>query len=395
MSELRFPQGFLWGAATAGHQIEGGNVNASMWPMEWAPNSFFAEPSGDACDSYHRYREDIALLSGAGLQAYRFSVEWSRIEPERGFYSRAALDHYRRMCEACREHGIEPWITLNHFTVPRWHTDLAGFANPDSVGWFRDYAAAVVGHLGDLVDHAMTFNEINIAYLLRETGVLPPRVIDSQSATGIPMMAVGETVRNMTDAHVAAREVCRDAGVKMGWTLAAPAFHALDGAEAAVAERRAVVIDPFLDVSANDDFVGLQTYTRNVIGPDGVVPPEDDGTLTETGWEAYPPAVAEATRYAGSRVDVPLYVTENGMATSDDARRIENTDGALRALHAAIDDGVDLRGYFHWSLLDNFEWVHGYAMHFGLIEVDRVSFERRPKPSLAWLGGVARANALS
>lgn len=126
MTERRFPDRFLWGAATAGHQTEGGNVNASLWPMEWAENSFFAEPSADACDSYHRYGEDIALLAEAGLKAYRFSIEWSRVEPERGFFSRAALDHYRRVCEMCHELDVEPWITLNHFTVPRWHTDCPG-----------------------------------------------------------------------------------------------------------------------------------------------------------------------------------------------------------------------------------------------------------------------------
>ena len=123
-----FPHGFLWGAATAGHQVEGGNVNADLWPMEWAENSTFNEPSGDACDHYHRYPEDIALLAELGLNAYRFSLEWSRIEPEPGFYSRAALDHYRRMIESCLNLGVTPVVTYNHFTVPRWMAGGGGWA---------------------------------------------------------------------------------------------------------------------------------------------------------------------------------------------------------------------------------------------------------------------------
>ena len=136
-----FPHDFLWGAATAGHQVEGGNVNADLWPMEWAPNSTFNEPSGDACDHYHRYPEDIATLAELGLNAYRFSLEWSRIEPEPGFYSRAALDHYGRMMESCLNHGVTPVVTYNHFTVPRWMAGRGGWSAPDAPERFADYAS--------------------------------------------------------------------------------------------------------------------------------------------------------------------------------------------------------------------------------------------------------------
>ena len=126
-SGTAFPDGFLWGAATAPHQVEGGNVNSDMWEMEWATPSIFAEPSGDACDHYHRYDEDIALMAELGFNAYRFGVEWARIEPEEGWFSRAELDHYRRMCAACVEHGITPVVTYNHFSFPRWFSRDGGW----------------------------------------------------------------------------------------------------------------------------------------------------------------------------------------------------------------------------------------------------------------------------
>src|ERR1700683_2371964 len=136
-----FPHGFLWGAATAGHQVEGGNVNADLWPLEWAEDSIFAEPSGDACDHYHRYPEDVATLAGLGCNAYRFSLEWSRIEPEPGYFSRAALDHYKRMVACCREHGITPFVTLNHFTTPRWFAGIGGWGDRGAADRFGRYAA--------------------------------------------------------------------------------------------------------------------------------------------------------------------------------------------------------------------------------------------------------------
>ena len=144
-----FPSGFLWGAATAGHQVEGGNVNADIWPLEWAEHSMFVEPSGDACDHYHRYPEDIALLAELGLNAYRFSLEWSRIEPEPGYVSHAALDHYRRMAETCLAHGVTPIVTYNHFTLPRWMAGKGGWHAPDAADRFAEFAARSTRHLGD------------------------------------------------------------------------------------------------------------------------------------------------------------------------------------------------------------------------------------------------------
>ena len=175
--------------------------------------------------------------------------------------------------------------------------------------------------------------------------------------------------------------------------MATQAYQPVDGGETVAAEYGASREDVFLDAATGDDWVGVQAYTRTKIGPDGPLPIPDDAERTLTGWEYYPPAVGDGIRNAWARAGVPVYITENGMATADDARRIHYTRGALEAVHACIADGVDVRGYLHWSLLDNYEWG-SYRPTFGLIAWDRETFERRPKPSLAWLGDVARANAL-
>ena len=161
-----FPGGFLWGAATAAHQVEGNNVNSDEWVLEHLKPSIFTEPSGDACDHYHRYGDDIALLAGLGFNTYRFSIEWARIEPEQGFFSRAELEHYRRMLAACHEHKLTPMVTFNHFTTPRWFAALGGWENPASVDLFVRYAERAARHLGDLIGLATTFNEPNLPRLL-------------------------------------------------------------------------------------------------------------------------------------------------------------------------------------------------------------------------------------
>jgi beta-glucosidase len=178
-----FPHDFLWGAATAGHQVEGGNVNADLWPMEWVPESTFNEPSGDACDHYHRYPEDIAALAELGFNAYRFSVEWSRIEPEPGFYSRAALDHYKRMIESCVNQGVTPVVTYNHFTVPCWMAGRGGWGAADAPQRFAAYAARVTEHVGDLLSWVCTLNEPNLMAMMRRTGVLAMGTGDRPAAT--------------------------------------------------------------------------------------------------------------------------------------------------------------------------------------------------------------------
>ncbi|MFK4762636.1 glycoside hydrolase family 1 protein [Microbacterium sp. ZW T5_45] len=415
-----FPADFLWGAATAGHQIEGNNVRSDIWAMEHVQPSPFAEPSGDACDSYHRYEEDIRLLAESGLNTYRFSIEWSRIEPEPGQFSRAELEHYRRMILACRARDITPVVTLNHFTTPSWFARHGAWGQAGAAGLFERYVRFTVGALRDDVDWWITFNEPNAGALLLATGSLPlgaaadelaeaQRALMTQFAAnvggtpGVATMAIPvlapEAVENVFTAHRQARTAIKELApaAKVGWSIAVHDFQAAPGGEARRDEILAQAIHPFWEAAREDDFVGVQTYTREVYGPDGRVASEPTEDTFLTGWEHYPPALGHTVAAAAAYTGVPVLVTENGMATADDEARIRYTRGALEGLTEAIDAGAEVLGYIHWTLIDNWEWHSGFAMTFGLIAVDRETFARTPKPSLAWLGSVAtsRGEALT
>ena len=389
---LTFPDGFLWGAATAAHQVEGNNVNSNWWVMEHTPGLPIAEPSGDAVDHYHRFAEDMRLLADAGLNSYRFSVEWARIEPERGVVSQASLDHYRRMIDTCLELGLEPVVTLMHFTVPRWMSEAGFWRSADAPDWFARYTELVLPILGSGVRYVCTINEPNIAAMLAG-GEDASNLV----AHGLPNPDL-HVADQLLASHRRSREVLASVpGILSGWTIATQDFIATDepGSAEKLREYGYPRDDWYLEQSAGDDFVGVQAYTRTFIGPDGPLPVAADAETTLTGWEYFPEAAADGIRSAWEKSGhAPVMVTENGIATADDARRIDYTRDSLRAIHKTIEDGIDVRGYLHWSALDNYEWASGYRPTFGLIEVDRKTFVRTPKPSLAWLGAVARRNAL-
>lgn len=386
-----FPDGFLWGAATAAHQVEGNNINSNWWVMEHDENTTMVEPSGDAMDHYHRYPEDMKLLADAGLNSYRFSIEWARIEPERGFVSRAELDHYRRMIDTARELGLDPTVTLMHFTVPRWFQRDGFWRAPDAADLFARYTETVLPIL-EGVEYVCTINEPNIAAMLAG-GEDAANLV----AYGLPNpdLAVADT---LLESHKRSAEILHSvSGIKAGWTIATQAFHS--SGEPGADERLREYGYPrdfwYLENSAGDDFVGVQAYTRTFIGPEGPKPVAKDVETTLTGWEFFPEALELGVRSAWELSGgTPILVTENGIATADDTRRVAYTDGALRGLHRAIADGIDVRAYQHWSALDNYEWASGYRPTFGLIAVDRETFVRSPKPSLGWLGEVARRNGL-
>jgi len=400
-----FPDGFLWGAATAPHQVEGGNVNSDMWEMEWATPSIFAEPSGDACDHYHRYGEDLALMADLGLNAYRFGVEWARVEPEEGYVSRAELDHYRRMCATCHEHGITPVVTYNHFSFPRWFARDGGWDGPQAADRFARYSESVTEHLGDLVPWVCTINEPNLIAMLMATRMAPVATRDDTEALVAPAPEAVDGPRSWPSPNIDAMRAAhrkafdsiksvRDT-IQVGWAPALVDLQAVPGGEERLAQVRPAAQLDWLDISRDDDFVGVQTYSRELVGPDGMLPAPDGAPTAQTGWKIYPDALGHTVRLAAERTGVPVLVTENGLATDDDTARRGYTEGALRGLAGAIADGVDVRGYLHWTLLDNFEWVAGFKVTFGLIAVDRTTFARTVKPSARWLGEVARANRLS
>jgi beta-glucosidase len=386
-----FPPGFLWGTATAAHQVEGGNWNNDWWAWEHTPGSPCQEPSGDACDQYRRYRDDLDLLARLGFRAYRFSLEWSRIEPEDGEISRAALEHYRRVCAACRERGIEPILTFHHFTTPRWLAARGGWAERATAERFARFSGIAARHLGDLVTRVCTLNEPNIvADFGYRWGLFPPGLRDPDLRLRVNDVFI--------DAHRRAVAAIRDAGctAPIGLTLAMQDYQAVDGGEVVRDQERCDMEDVYLEAVRGDDFLGVQTYTRVRYGPDGLRSPEPGVRLTEMGYEFWPEALEACLRRAAAMVPgVPLLVTENGIGTNDDAERIEYVERSLRGVLACLADGLDVRGYVYWSLLDNFEWAFGYRPKFGLVAVDRTSQARTPKPSAAWLGAIARGNALA
>jgi len=388
---ITFPEPFLWGTATAAHQIEGGNVNNDWWAMEHDPTSGCADVSGDACDSFNRYPEDIALIADLGLGAYRFSLEWSRIEPEEGEFSTVALDHYRRMAATCHEHGVLPVVTFHHFTHPRWLAAAGTWEALHAPDRFARYCERVTEHLGDLIGMACTLNEPNVVATMGwRFGIFPPRVRDRTRRDTVNAAMVA--------AHRKAVDAIRSGpgDFPVGMTVSMTDYQLQPGGEEWLERLRRPNEDVFLEATGGDDFIGVQTYTRMRVGPDGALGAEDGVGTTQMGYEVYPEALEATIRRAAEVTGgLPAYVTENGIGTDDDALRIEYVTRALAGVRRALDDGIDVRGYFYWSLLDNFEWVLGYGPTFGLFEVDRASFERRPKPSATWFGGVARANGLS
>ncbi len=400
---MRFPEGFLFGASVGAYQVEGGNTNTDWWWWEHQEGTPCIEPSGDACDFYHRYAEDIAMLAEFGLDTFRFGIEWARVEPAEGEFSAAELDHYRQMLAACHEHGVTPVLTFHHFTLPIWLHHQGGFTSPKFPDLFARYCDRAASRLGDLIGWACTINEPQglglSGYVL---GINPPGHrgdLDGARRAGEHLLEAHRRAAPAIRAHTKA---------PVGVTLALPDLQYEDGATPgdSIFEVESRINDQFLDAARDDDFIGVQTYTRIRIGPEGPRSPGADGTAisrelketeqtTQMGYEFYPQALGGAIRRAWrSTGGIPLLVTENGVATVRDQRRITYMDVALREVLASLDEGVDVRGYIHWSLLDNFEWAFGYGPRFGLISFDRQNFERHPKPSARWLGSVARTREL-
>lgn len=383
------PDGFLWGAATSAHQTEGNNVNNDWWKLE-QDTAAYIQASGDAVDSYHRYEEDMSLLADAGFNAYRFSIEWARIEPAPGQFSRAELAHYRRMIDTALRLGLTPVVTLHHFTHPRWLGAHEAWLRDDAADLFTRYVGEAASIL-DGVEWVCTINEPNV--LAVNHGALAEVAAGRPYPFGmLPDTKIGD---RLIEAHRAVAPLLRQAtGAKVGWTVANQALVPVPGAEAKHAEVQRIWEDMYLEPTRDDDFVGVQSYTSQLVDENGIVPHPEHPDNTLMGWAYRPDALEIAIRHTREVVgEVPIVVTENGIATPDDERRIAYTTSALQGVLNAVDDGVDVRGYLHWSLLDNAEWGR-WEPTFGLVAVDRETFERRPKPSLAWLGSVARANAL-
>jgi beta-glucosidase len=417
------PDHFFWGAATAAHQVEGNNTQSDFWVMEQTPGGMFKEPSGDACDHYHRYRQDIKLLADLGLNSYRFSIEWARIEPEEGVFSAEAIAHYRDVLLACQENGLTPMVTLHHFTSPRWLIAAGGWQDERTPERFAAYARRVSQELGDLLSYVCTINEANIGGVItltmnaqdrsRDKGetAAPVGVLEQELATpsmaiqnwsarvanqfGLepghfhPFLAIGQEARQVIlDAHKLACTAINPA-IRVGLTLALPDLQCAEGGEERLREVEQEVYLNYLAVLHHDDFLGVQTYSRSIIGPNGVLPAPAGAERTQMGYEFYPEAVEGTLRRVAQHLDLPLLVSENGLATDDDMRRVEYIRRAVEGLRRCLADGLPVFGYQYWSAFDNFEWMRGFEKRFGLISVDRQTQERTVKESGRFLGELA------
>ncbi len=408
----QFPRGFLWGASTAGHQVEGNNVTSDTWLMENVTPSVFAEKSGDACNSFELWAQDVDLTKALGLNSYRFSIEWARIEPEQGLFSVAMLDHYKRMIEGCRARGLVPVVTYSHFAAPRWFSAAGGWTNRQAPQLFARFCDRATRHLGAGIGHAVTLNEPNLLRLLKTVG-LPPQLWDAQramlaaaaKACGTAKFVAGNVAnpedfdtmqKIMIAAHKAGRDaikaVCPD--LPVGVSLAMFDDQAMPGGEAKRDAMRDDLYGAWTAAVRGDDFLGVQNYERVRWDANGKVKPSADGIRNWSGSEVWAPSLAGAVRYAHEATGVPILVTEHGVGTDDDTIRARFIPAALADLKKAMDDGVPVQGYMHWSLLDNFEWIFGYKPKYGLVAVDRTTFRRTPKPSAHVLGRIAKANGL-
>jgi beta-glucosidase len=395
MDDLVFPERFLWGASTSAHQIEGGNVHSDWWA--WEQSGRGAEKSGRACDSWHRWREDLDLAASMGLSVFRLSIEWARIEPEPGRFDEDALAHYAEVVAGIHERGMLSMVVLWHFTHPAWFSaDGAPWLRADAAEVFARYARRVAEALGEQVDLWATLNEANTyvehAFVV---GDWPPgRQGDYLTA----YRSYAGLARAHRAARSAIREVCGPT-TPVGLTHVMPWAHPVAGSRGSWPRRRLYhweAAHAFLGrVSHDIDWLGVQYYYDAPMRLGGIDDTDGDPPRTDMGWRIYPEGLYGALQEAWRRYGIPIIVSENGLADATDSQRGRFLLDHLAWLHKAIDEGVPVLGYLHWSLIDNFEWAYGFAPRFGLAEVDYETFARTPRPSSRLYAEIARTNRIT
>lgn len=412
-----FPSSFLFGTAAAATQVEGHCTTSDWWDFAQEPGRV---KGGDAphpaCDVWNRFEDDIGLHRQIGANAHRLSVEWARIEPEPGHWDLEALERYRRMIGALRDASIEPVVTLHHFTLPRWVAREGGLLNPDYPIRFERFVSRVLECLGDLVVRWVTINEPNVVatmgYLL---GVFPP-------ATRDPRKAI-RAHEALIEAHARAYRAIHSLAGRRGWNAQVGVAHhlrimepsranhpgdrmatrvleeafnqaflrAICGGPVPFGERALMALSGArrVDARGTQDFLGINYYGRDrarlsTSAREFFVRREvpRGAEVSDLGWEVYPEGLGELLRTWGRATKLPIYVTENGIADSRDAQRPSFLVRHLGQIADALREGIDVRGYFHWTLLDNFEWAEGYAPRFGLYEVDSATQARKARPSV-------------
>jgi beta-glucosidase len=419
----RFPSGFLWGTATSAHQVEGGNDANDWWEWEQKPGHIHdGSRSGDACGWWAgRAEEDLSLGAAHGQTAHRLSLEWSRLEPEPGRFDDRAFARYAAILAHARAAGLSILVTLNHYTLPRWAARRGAWLAPTLATSFARYAGECARRLGDRVDLWATFNELSVIVVMGYVGTAWP--------PGVGELSAGQRAFvHLLEAHAGAYRTVHEArpGAQVGIVLNAPFFApARPGslADRAVAATQdwvftgallhalatgrllpplALIPREIRGLRRSVDFLGLNYYGRYDVRFDPAARDRAFGRHVQTpsvhtdniDWGKPHPAGLAAQLARLARLGVPLYVTENGVCDGADAMRPEFLITHVSAVHGALRAGVDVRGYFHWSLVDNFEWAEGYAPRFGLVAVDRATARRTPRPSAAVYAAICRANGL-
>lgn len=397
---IRFPQNFFWGAATSAHQVEGNNTNSDWW--EWEQRTKIKEPSGFACRHYELYKEDFNLVSNLGHNAHRLSLEWSRIEPEKGNFSQEALEHYKEVILSLKERNIEPVVTLHHFTNPIWFAKSGGWLNKDSLQYFCRYVEKTVSFLCDKINYWVTINEPMVyvyhAYIL---GVWPPQEKSFLKARVVK--------NNFINSHINSYRLIRD--IYKSKDLPAPFIsiaknlQAFEPIENSLKNKFAVYLHnkvfnfDFLEKLKKAhalDFIGVNYYTRNVVGKIPFNKQVNNANVfkkNSLGWDIYPVGLYKLLLQL-KKFNSPVFILENGICTNDDTQRWEFIREHLKSMHMAMQAGVDVIGYIYWSLIDNFEWDKGFSHRFGLIEVDYNTYKRIIRESANKFSQVCKAREL-
>ena len=421
MNELKFPDKFLFGTAVASYQVEGGIYNNDWTIWENKSNSVCVEPCNEACKHYEMLDQDIELLKELGIKAFRFSIEWSRIEPTEGNYDTDAINHYVEKANKLIANNITPIITFHHFTTPEWLYKKDSWLNPNADNYFDNYVKKLMEHLPNEIEFFNTINEPGIFAFFGyfSTNKFPPGIANETKFI--------QASENIMSAHKKALKTIKkyNQNAKVGMTHALQEWEDDDNNKLKEYLKYHLE-DKFLDASVDDDFIGLQTYTivrypKNIFlkifnslllnigfirkfilpriiqifaGRNGVITSET--RTTKMGYEYRPEAVLYNLRRLNNIFpDKEIFITENGIATDNDDERIEFVTTVLQDVHRFQAEHNNVIGYLYWSLLDNFEWDLGYQMNFGLVEVNKETYERIPHKSASWFGNISSSNVLS
>ena len=385
---LKFPEGFLWGSSTSSYQVEGGIENCD-WSKDF--------PAGIACDHYHRYEEDFDLIKKLNQNAYRFSIEWSRIEPEEGKFDEKEIEHYRQIILALRKRGIEPFVGLWHWTNPLWIKDRGGWESKKVVSYFARYTEKIISSLKNDVKFWITLNEPEIYAFFSYLGGWKGEKWPPYKKNFLSFFLV---INNIIKAHKESYKIIKkiQSTAQVGIATNNTYYEAFNDPISHLVKNIIERLDHFYilnKIKNYQEFIGLNYYFHNRI-KGFKVNQNENKIVSDLGWEIYPEGIYHVLKEL-KKYKKPIYITENGLADAQDRLRKDFIKDHLYWGHKAIEEGVDVRGYLHWSLMDNYEWgrMGGFGPRFGLIEIDPQTLERKPRPSAYYYAEICKNNSLN